>query len=77
MTDAEWTSLPVDTRMWAVDQARRCLDILQPLPHGFVELEEHARGIAAIVTRGPVGPSSDDVSPVNRPAPWREERGLG
>jgi hypothetical protein len=72
LNDTEWAALPLEIRMWCMDQARRTL----PLPFVSDQIEQVSRSIATILTRRPgVNPSGDeDIEP--KSGNWKQQRGL-
>lgn len=72
MSDTEWASLPLEIRMWAIDQARRIIGADPILMDG---LDATARDVLLILTRRPVEPP-EEYDDINRTPGWKTDRGL-
>lgn len=78
LNDIEWASLPLEIRMWCIDQARRVMIAGSGTgPFSMTALEPTARDVALMLTRRPVVNETDDGSDPRNAAPgWKSNRGL-
>lgn len=74
MTDAEWAALPVDVRVWAIEQARDTLARSDSVLT-TATLTEMVRMIAGVLVKQPraVAPPAEETMLARN---FREERGL-